>query len=497
MTQTLISIDNLQVKTPTGYQKSDGLLITKKQKVIELYFNNETYLKCTLDHKILTKNGWVEAKDIKLGDNVIDEFDEETFLIYKEVCSELEDVYDLVNVQNGNQFFSNNKVVKNCIVLDEFGFIPPNVAENFFASVYPTISSGKTTKMIVISTPNGMNMFYKLWTDGLNGRNDYVPVQANWFDVPGRDENFKKQTIANTDYQKWLQEYECLFLGSQNTLISTNKLACLPFIKPIHTEEYGLEIYEKPKPTRIYGMFIDTSLSIGKDYNAITVVDITDTPYKVVAKYRSNQIQPQVFPNIIAKIGNFYNEAHTLIELNGNGVEIANILHNDLEYPNIIRITNKSGGSKGQFANGGFGGGSTTPGVRMSAQIKSVACSILKDMVEMDKILIPDFDIISELSTFILKSKGTSKGSYEADIGKNDDLVSSLLLFCWLTTQEYFKDITNSDIRKKLYEQKLREIDESVPFFGFVEDQETDSDDLLENRLIFEGKQAIDIDKIS
>ena len=369
----------------------------------------------------------------------------------------------------------------NFLLLDEFAFVPDQIAEQFFASVYPTITSGKTSKTVIVSTPNGLNLFYKMWQNAKNGKSDFKPVEAYWWQVPGRDERFKETTIRNTSERQWISEYECEFLGSQETLIRASKIAALAFATPILESEDGLAIYEHPIKGHIYATCVDTSRSIGQDYNAMTVLDVTSVPYKVVGKFRSNTIPVPIFPEVIKTVATKYNEAYVLIEINDTGSQVSDILKDELEYENVITISIK--GKKGQKVGEGFGGGRVYGGVKMSSQIKKTGCLILKEMIESDKLIVNDFDIIAEISTYILKA-----GSYEATEGYNDDLVATLVMFGWLTTQEYFKDLVNLDVRKKLFDEKLRKLEEDLVPFGFMDMGE---DELVEAARMLAAEPAL------
>jgi len=350
---------------------------------------------------------------------------------------------------------------QNLIYLDEFAFVPNNLQEEFFASVFPTISSGTSSKVIITSTPNGMNMFYKIWVDSEEGRNNYARVDIHWSDVPGRDEKWKEETIKNTSQEQFRQEFECEFLGSSNTLIHPSKLRQLTFKKPISSKN-GFDCYEEPKKDNIYLMVVDTSRGVGLDYSATVVFDISDIPYKIVGKYRSKDISPLIFPNVLESIAKTYNDAYVLIELNDLGEQVSSILHQDLEYENILSTTPRGRG--GQQVGAGFGG-RVNMGVKTTKTVKRVGCSHLKDLVEKDKLILNDYDIIQELSVFI--SKGTS---YQADEGYHDDLVMCTVLFSWLVRQEYFIEITDSDIRSKLYIENQRMIEDDVLPFGIIDD---------------------------
>ena len=349
----------------------------------------------------------------------------------------------------------------NIIFLDEFAHVPSNIAEQFFTSVYPTISSGESTKVLIVSTPLGMNMFYKMWADALEKRNNYVPVEVHWSQVPGRDEKWKQETIKNTSEVQFTQEFECEFIGSTHTLINAAKLRMMVFKTPIFSKN-GLDVYEEPIKNALYCMIVDTAQGKDQDYSAISIFDISQIPYRQVAKYRSNQISPMLYPDIIFQIGKKYNMAWILLEVNDVGSQVAETLHYDLEYENIIVSSMK--GRAGQQIGGGFAK-NIQLGIRTSKQLKRIGCSALKEMIESDKLIISDFDTISELTTFAVKHN-----SYEAEEGSNDDLAMTLVIFSWLVQQRYFKDLTDLDIRKKLADEQMRALEEDLLPFGIIDD---------------------------
>ena len=361
----------------------------------------------------------------------------------------------------------------NLLFMDEFAFVPENVADEFFNSVYPTISAGQSTKVLIVSTPKGLNMFYKLWKDAEDGQNSYTPIEVHWSDVPGRDDNWKKQTIRNTSPQQFRQEFECDFLGSVNTLIAPSKLKSLHYTRPKQEREDGLKVYYEPEPDHIYFMGVDVSRGKDLDYHAITIVDVTAAPYKVVAQYKNNELSPYLLPNLIYAMGKRYNDAYILTEVNDLGQEIVDIMHNEMEYENLLVTSVR--GRKGQVMDGGFGSFQTQQGVRMSPKVKKVGCTMLKEMIEQDKLIIEDFEIIQELSSFISK-----KGSFEAEVGHHDDLVITLVLFAWASTQNYFKDMTDLNIRDQLYKEKIEKLEDDLMPFGFIDagpnDTEVDSE---------------------
>ena len=349
----------------------------------------------------------------------------------------------------------------NIIFLDEFAYVPTSLAEEFFSSVYPTISSGKSTKVMIVSTPHGMNMFYKLWTDAQSKKNDYIPVEVHWSEVPGRDEVWKEETIRNTSQSQFNSEFECEFLGSIDTLIAPHKLKVMPYVDPIQSHA-DLDIFEKPDPKKTYFLTADVSRGTSQDYSAFLVLDVTEMPYRVVAKYRNNEVKPLIFPQKIHEVAKAYNECFVLVEVNDIGEQVANALQYDLEYDNLVMASMR--GRAGQILGAGFSGGKAQLGVRTTKAVKRVGCSNLKQLVESDKILIPDYDIMSELSTFIVKGS-----SWQADDGCTDDLVACLFIFAWAVDQQYFKELTDNDIRERMYREQKDQLEQDMAPFGFID----------------------------
>ena len=350
----------------------------------------------------------------------------------------------------------------NIIFLDEFAFVANHIADQFFSSVYPTISSGKNTKVIIVSTPHGMNHFYKLWHDAERQKNEYIPTEVHWSDVPGRDEKWKKQTIANTSEQQFKVEFECEFLGSVDTLISPSKIRTMVYEQP-RISNQGLDVFEDVQKDHSYVISVDVARGVGSDYSAFTVIDITTFPHSLVAKYRHNEIKPMLFPSVIYEVAKNYNEAYVLCEVNDVGDQVAAILQFDLEYQNLLMCSMR--GRAGQIVGQGFSGKKTQLGVKMSKTVKKVGCLNLKTLIEEDKLIFKDYDIIAELTTFIQKHN-----SFEAEDGCNDDLAMCLVIYAWLVAQDYFKELTDQDIRKRLYEEQKNQIEQDMAPFGFIDD---------------------------
>ena len=348
------------------------------------------------------------------------------------------------------------------ILLDEFAHVQRHIADEFIRSVYPTISSGKETKVIIVSTPNGFNMFYKYWNDAENGTNDFVPFKVHWTAVPDRDKKWKNKIESTIGSDAFRQEYEAEFLGSSNTLVSYEKLQEFSYDNPLYTKS-DVDVFEEVISTHSYIITVDVARGQGMDYSAFTVFDITEIPYKIVAKYRSNVVAPLVFPNIINIIGKKYNDAYILIEVNDIGSQVSDVLHHDLEYENLFSTAWY--GRHGQQLSGFVGGKRDSQfGVRTTKSMKKIGCSNLKALIEDDKLLIPDYDIISELTTFVSKAD-----SFSAEEGANDDLVMTLVLFAWLVDQQYFKELSSQNIRDNLYKNQLSELDDLTTPFGIID----------------------------
>jgi len=349
----------------------------------------------------------------------------------------------------------------NIVFLDEFAFVPSNIAYDFFTSVYPVITAGTKTKILIVSTPNGMNLFYKIWQDAVNKRNNYIPFEIHWSQVPGRDEAWKEETIRNTSERQFSQEFETEFLGSSNTLISGLKLQQLAYKDPIANHDM-LKIYKMPikddeenKKDHLYAIVVDVSEGKGLDSSTFSVIDISTTPYEQVAAYKSSSVSPILFPTVIFNAAQLYNNAYVLVEIN-NTPQVAEILHQDLEYENLWKVF--TGNKKPQQLSAGFARG-VQLGLKMSPQVKRIGCSNLKTLIEGNKLILNDFDTISELTTFVAK-----KNSFAAESSENnDDLAMSLVMFAWVTTQKYFKEIVNHDIRKQLQLENMNQHDELTP----------------------------------
>lgn len=356
----------------------------------------------------------------------------------------------------------------NLVLLDEFAHIHPNQADDFMNSVYPTISSGKTTRVIIVSTPKGMNKFYKIWKDAEEHKNDYIPIEASWREVPGRDDEWMEETIKNIGGQvAFDQEFGCDFMGSQNTLIDSVTLRNLTSMTPIATTDQGLKIFKRPYMEYDYtgrpinrGQYIitvDVARGLGGDYSVASVWRFDTFPYEQVATFRSNTISPLLFPDVINRLSKMYNDAYVLLELNDLGEQVADILYQDLECETILSTVREK--KKGQVL---YGGATTNSqfGLKTDKKTKRIGCSNLKQLMENQKLIIHDEETIEEFCNFVEK-----RGSYEADQGYHDDMVMTAVLLGWVSTQDLFKDMAKRDIRKEISDVTSKTLDdESIPF---------------------------------
>ena len=350
------------------------------------------------------------------------------------------------------------------LILDEFAFVRNSIAEQFWTAVYPVISSGKESRVIIISTANGLNLFYKMWVDAVEGSSDFQPYEVSWEKVPGRDDKWRTQTISNMggDEERFDQEFENVFTGSSNTMIPISKLKTLAYRKPIQHSDGQYNVYEEPLPMQQYFMGVDVARGIGGDYTVIQVLDITEYPYRQVAIFRNNTIEVMAIPTIIKEWGERYNDAYVLLEGNDMGEGVATTLQNEIEYENVLSTSFQ--GMQGQRLGSGFGK-SIRSAVFMSKKIKMVACNSLKSLIMNDRLIIQDFTTVQELSTFVRKGQ-----TWVADEGSHEDPVMSLVVFAWACQEPYFKDLTDHNLRVEVENSMMGDVLESAVPFGFIDD---------------------------
>lgn len=387
-----------------------------------------------------------------------------------------------VELENGSKVFTAATTASgirgksvNWLYIDEAAIIPNNVAEEFFASVYPTISAGKTTKILLTSTPLGYNHFWKFWNEAEKGKNGFVSHFIPYWEIPGRDENWAEEQRRTLGEVKFNQEVLCEFLGSSNTLINGRTLSQMSSLDPVYYNEMGLSLYENPEKDRIYVITVDVARGIGGDYSAFTVIDVTEMPYKLVGKFKNNTIAPMLFPDVIHKTAKDYNNAHILVETNDIGGQIADILYTEHEYEYLLSTIKENNQT---YISPGFAK-TTTLGVRTTKSVKRQGCFAIKSLLEEKKLNIFDADVIHELSTFIERN-----GTYTADEGYHDDLVMTLVLFGWLSTNQYFKELTDVNVRERIYKQQMLQIEDELTPFGFV-DTGLDAEIVVEDNIVW------------
>lgn len=464
----------MKILSEGKFRNFDGFIDQGTKKVIEVNLENDISLTCTTDHKFLTQFGWKQAIDL----NVNDYLDGNKFLNILDK-NENEKVYDALNVCETNSFYTNGVTSHNCsfLYIDETAFLTN--WDEFFASVYPTIASGETTKMLLTSTPNGLNHFWKICKEAQEdknkngiGKNGYKYFEVSWPRVPGRDEKWKEETLASLgwNYEQFNQEFCGSFIGSVDTLISGQALTNLSFIAPIAKAE-NISQYVIPIEKHIYSMVVDVSRGKGLDYSTFSIFDITKMPYTQVCTFRDNFISPADYASILYRMAKLYNDAYVLIEINDIGGQVADALFMEFGYENMLFT--ESGGRSGKRISAGFSA-NIDRGIRTTKSVKSIGCSILKLLIEQTQLIINDADTIYELGRFSKKA-----GSYEAESGSHDDMVMTLVLFAWLCDQNYFKELSDINTIMKLREKTEQELDDGLLPFGFIVDGHENLKDLV------------------
>lgn len=352
----------------------------------------------------------------------------------------------------------------NLLFLDEFAFVED--AGTFYTSTYPVVSSGKDTKVIITSTANGVgNIYHKLWEGAVQSTNEFVPFRVDWWDVPGRDEEWKRQTVANTSELQFNQEFGNTFHGTGNTLISADVLLSLQAKDPIGISN-NVKIYESPKEGHEYMVFVDVAKGRGQDYSTFNIIDVSTKPFKQVAVFRDNRISPLLLPDIIYKYASNYNMAYVIIESNDQGAVVCNGLYYDLEYENVYVESMVKANSIG---------------VTMTRKVKRIGCSTIKDFIEQKKLDVVDADTIIEMSTFVARGS-----SYQASDNNHDDLMMNLVLFGWFASTDFFAEMTNTDLKTLLYSEKVKAMEDDMVPFGFIDDGQEDKFEVDESGVRWE-----------
>lgn len=449
----------MKILSQGKFRSFDGFQCMGEKPTVVVAFD-ETKIECTEDHRFLRDDGtWVEARSMKEGDS----FNGYKFKTVTHTGN-IKRVYDAINVSGTSSFYAEGLTAHNCsfLYIDEAAFVEG--WDEFFASVYPTISSGKDTKLLLTSTPLGLNHYWSLWQGAIKGKNGYDYVEVPWHRIPGRDEKWLQDTLESLNHNRdqFDQEFNCAFMGSSTTLISGSALKLLEPEAPKATVN-DIKFYEEAKPYHTYVTICDVSRGRGLDYSALTVIDVTEMPYKQVCTFRSNQLTPLDYAAVIYNVCRAYNNSFVLVETNDAGCQVVDALHFDYEYEGIL--STQSSGTRGKKISTGFSGGNTERGIRTTKTVKSLGCSMLKLMIEKQQLHLCDVTTIDELKRFSKKGD-----SYEAEHGSHDDTVMPLVLFAWLTDQQYFKDITNINTLQNLRDNNDEHIENEMRMAGFLYD---------------------------
>ncbi len=439
----------MKILTERGFKPFDGFISQGYvRKLIRLTFSNNEILDCTFDHKLLLiNNKFSKSRDLEINDILYGNIK----LLNKEIIEQKTEVFDALEVKNTNSYWTNSVISHNCMLLDEFAFISSGVFEDFIQSVYPTISSSKKAKIIMISTPWGLNHFYKFWTEAEKGLNGYSYFNIEWNDVPGRDDVWRKKMISEIGADRFRQEFNSEFIGSSNTLINTGKLRNMIYSDPIENQLEGkFKIFEKISKESKYVLFCDVAEGVGGDASTIQVIDVTKLPYTQVAVFEDNLIKTNIFASVINTIGNAYNNSLVVVENNSIGETVLTCLNFDHEYDNLF------------FNNKKFG-------LRMTKGSKRIGCGHLKTFIETDKLLINDFDTIKQFTQFEKKKNGT----FSAEKNKHDDLVTPFILFSMFMANDQFVEYwleTDTTI-STIYSKAMEEIENNLLPIGFFPEE--------------------------
>ena len=429
-----------EVLTENGFKSFSGIKKTQSKTII-ITFSDNSILECTENHLIKNDDKFTEANKL----NVDDVIGKLTITNISKLSTDEKYVYDLLDVADGHHYITNNVTSHNCAHLDNW--------TEFYTSVYPTISSGKESKIVLVSTPLGMNYYYKLWMDAINGLSEYIPIKVIWSDVPGRDEEWKRQQISNTSQEQFIQEHEAEFVGSAGTLIDGWRLKEIFEVSPIKFSKTMRQFKEYVEGNN-YVIVADVSRGKGIDNSAFIVVDVTAIPYEIVTTYYCNNIAPDLFAEPIYQASVYYKGSYVLVENNDAGCQTLQVLNDTYECENIMGTITNTQNQKIISVNGGVG---FEFGVRTTKTVKAVGASRLKLLVEQYSLIFGCSWVIDEMNKFIRVGK-----SYEAQKEAHDDLVMCTLLFSWLTTQDLFEDITltnaNSSIRLQNEERLANEM---------------------------------------
>lgn len=441
----------LQILTSDGFKDFKGIKRTSSSIVITLFFKSGNKITGSPNHLVkISEELFKPLSEIQIGETILPR--EEVISIKKSVGKNIT-LYDIIGTEN-EEYISNNIISHNC------AFVPENIFESFYASVYPTISSGKDTKIILVSTPNGVNHYYQLWQDALSNQNTYAPFEVKWSDVPGRDNEWARRTIQDIGQSRFDQEFDNQFFGKSTTIIPNYLLSSLTFKTPLSSTP-EIKIFEMPEKDSSYIGIVDVAEGVSGDYSVLTIIKFPkdkDSAFEIVFTFRANTIDTFKFTEIVDTFSRRYNECFLLIEI--NVFNIAESLYRDYEIENILKTTTTH-----QKLTTGFYHGPSKFGVKTTESVKKLGLENLIRLLEEKKLIINDFDIISEMSNLVKSNK-----TFQARSGSNDDLAMTIILFAWCSTQEGFKELYDAEnFARKLNNEYLSSAYSALPGF-FLED---------------------------
>lgn len=442
------------IKTPSGFKPFSAIKKTSSRSVVELTLSSGKVIKGSEDHVLLDMFNFPrKLKEFKIGNSLtLDECIVGKVTYYGK--------FDLYTVQgvSGEVFLVENSIrSKNC------AFIPNNIFNEFYSSVYPTIASGKETQIIMVSSAKDLNHFYDLWVSAKKNENTFAPFEVDWQSVPGRDEEWVRNTKLDIGEARFNREFKNEFFGFVDSVIPSELIKHLQTMSPLYqTLEY--KVFEEPKPKEIYIGVVDVAEGVQEDYSVMTIfkmgkiVDSIQQPHTVVFTLRTNKTNIFQFTELVWRFAKTYNEAWILVEVNIH--DIATPLYRDYEYENVIKTSLK----KQKVTSAFFREGSKF-GVKTTTPVKKLGLEMLIDLLKKNWIIINDIEIVKEMSTLVNKKK-----SFEASPGQHDDLVMTLVLFAWLLTNEGFKELVDIETpRSLLQDAYVNSLWDSLPRF-FIED---------------------------
>lgn len=445
---------NYLIKTPYGYKPFSGVRQTFSRSLHIITLSSKKVIKGSPDHILVDFYGESkQLQSLKVGDR-LSELD---WVIHTTSILGYFPVYTIQGVDGEVYTIEDTISSKNC------AFIPNNIFNEFYSSVYPTIASGKETQIIMVSSAKDLNHFYELWSSAKRSENTFAPFEVNWQSVPGRDEQWVKSTIMDIGEARFNREFKNEFFGFVDSVIPSEIVKNLEYSQPLH-QGYDYKIFEEPKAKEVYIGVVDVAEGVGEDYSVMTIFRIgrlegeIQQPHTVVFTLRTNRSNLFQFTELVWRFAKMYHEAWILVEVNIH--DIATPLYRDYEYENIIKTSIKR-----QKVTSAFFKEGSKFGVKTTVPVKKLGLEMLIDLLKKNWLRLNDIEIIKEMSTLVKKKK-----SFEASSGQHDDLVMTLVLFAWLLTNEGFKELVDLESpRSDFRDAYVNSIWDSLPRF-FIED---------------------------